>query len=111
MGWAQIRQAVREQVHVAFALSGRYFAVLEGVGVRVSVRVHSKLANVGDLQGGGYARSIEGLEVCVFRSTDVERLGIKSGGIIKLDDGRIYRLRTKNDVIDDYTTEYTATSL
>lgn len=110
MGWAQVRQAAREQVHRAFALRGRYFAVLTpGPGVFVLVRVHAKVLVIGELQGGGYPKTLENTEVAVFWSDDVERLGIKVGGLLKLEDGRILRLRVKNAVLDDYTSEYTVT--
>lgn len=110
MGWAETRQEARAIVHSTFSLNSRYFSALGvGIGVPVSVRVHSKMATVGDLANEGFSRSYDDTERVVFLATDVARLGVKQKGVVEMDDGRVFRLTVRNPVLDDYTVEYQVT--
>jgi hypothetical protein len=111
MGWAQVRQAASEIVHATFALSARYYANgnVSGVGLPVSVRVHSKIVAIGDLHNEGYSKSYDDNETVVFSLADVLTLGVKVGGVLKVEDGRIFRLRVKTAVLDGYRVEFMVT--
>jgi hypothetical protein len=111
VGWAQVRQAASEIVHSTFALSAVYYANanVNSVGLPVSVRVHSKIATLGDLHNEGYSKSYDDTETVVFSLADCTALGVKVGGVLKIEDGRIFRLRVKNAVLDGYRVEFTVT--
>lgn len=111
MGWAQVRQAASQIVHATFALKAWYYANanVNGVGLPVSVRVHSKIAALGDIHNEGYSRSYDDNETVVFSFADYTALGVKVGGVLKIEDGRVFRLRVKNAVLDGYRVEFTVT--
>ena len=112
MGWAQLRQAARAVVHKTFALDALYFASTAAtVGLPVTVRVHSKVLVAGDLQNEGFSRTYEDTEKVVFRQADAVQLNVKKGGILKVEDGRLFRLQVRNAVLDDFAVEYQVTRI
>src|SRR5260370_40656313 len=108
MGWAQVRQTARSVVHETFALSAFYYANanVNSVGLPVTVRVHSKVLAQGDLTNEGFSRSYDDTERVVFLAADVAVLGVKKGGLLKVEDGRVLRLQGRNAVLDDFTVEF-----
>jgi hypothetical protein len=111
MGWAQDRQAASEIVHATFALKAWYYANgnVNGVGSPVSVRVHSKIYALGDNHNEGYSKSYDDTETVVFALADIFRLAVKVGGMLRIEDGRIFRLRVKTAVLDGYRVEFMVT--
>jgi hypothetical protein len=98
MGWAETRRSARAIVHDQFKLPGRYYATPgAGIGAPVSVRVHAKAVDIGNLNREGYGQTTEEVEQLVFSREDVIALGVTRGGYLKLDDpdNRGYRLSVR----------------
>lgn len=65
--FAAAKAKMRRDVHASLSVSARYESYsLDVVVDDISVRWHNKIAVIGDLENGGYANVIEGIERIIF---------------------------------------------
>lgn len=84
--FALAKAKARRAVHSALSVHARYESYSPDVpAVELSVRWHNKIAVMGDLESGGYASVIEGIERIIFDRTELKKKGVH------LDEGdRVY---------------------
>ncbi|ECH9559507.1 hypothetical protein ZT45_20930 [Salmonella enterica subsp. enterica] len=75
--FAAIKAKARRDVHASLSVAARYENYAQDVIVDdISVRWHNKIAIMGDLENGGYANVIEGIERIIFMRDELNAKGI-----------------------------------
>lgn len=108
MNWNDIRRQARAVVHETFAdaMARIYAAPGDGPGALIAVRVHNKVLVQGDLAREGYAQVVEEIERAIFLRADVVALTIRRGSVLKMVDGRTYKLEVERPTRDDFSVEF-----
>lgn len=79
--FAAIKAKARRDVHASLSVSARYESYSQEVIVDgLSVRWHNKRQLVGDLDSGGYAQIIDGVERIVFMQDELQAKGVTLEG-------------------------------
>lgn len=71
------KSLVRQALHECLAVPARYQDDSLDMPVDVTVRWHTKVDRFGDLENGGYAEVIEGINRLIFNRAQLDELGIK----------------------------------
>lgn len=75
--FAAIKAKARRDVHASLSVSARYESYSqETVANGLSVRWHNKQQLLGDLDSGGYAQFIDGIERIIFMQDELQTRGI-----------------------------------
>lgn len=76
--FAEIKAKARRDVHASLSVSARYESYSQEVVVDdLSVRWHNKQQLVGDMDNGGYAQMIEGIERVIFLRSELQAKGVE----------------------------------
>jgi len=90
MGWAEIRQKARRNVHSAFSLPAVYTP--PGVGavpVSCNARMHNEKQEFGDLDREGFAIRIEDVNQVIFDALELEP---QKGGVVSFGAGKVFEI-------------------
>jgi len=104
--WADIKRTARENVHETFSLSAQHTNVRTNIASPVSVRLHNKLATIGDLDREGYSQEVAEVDRLIFLKSEVDTYDVRQKDRVVLDDGRVFHLDLREPVRDLYTTEF-----
>lgn len=74
--FALIKAKARRDVHASLSIAARYESYSQDVVEDIAVRWHNKIALMGDLDSGGYANIIEGIERVIFMRSELTAKGI-----------------------------------
>ena len=75
--FAAIKAKARRDVHASLSVPARYENYAQDVIVEdLSVRWHNKIAIMGDLENGGYANIVEGIERIIFTREELAVKGV-----------------------------------
>lgn len=74
--FAAVKAKARRDVHASLSVSARYESYTGEVIDGLSVRWHNKLAVLGDIENGGYANVIEGIERIIFMRAELQEKGV-----------------------------------
>lgn len=75
--FAAVKAKMRRDVHASLSVSARYESYAQDVIIDgLSVRWHNKIAILGDLENGGYASVVEGIERIIFQRAELVELGV-----------------------------------
>lgn len=77
-----------------------------GPGVRLSVRLHSRIVRTGDLDREGFSQTYEDVERIVFLALDAKQHNIERQGVVTTAEGQRYRLEIMEPPRDAYTVEW-----
>lgn len=88
MSLAAIKYAARRAVHSALSVSALYRDEFTILPIPLKVRWHMKQQLVGQLDSGGYAETIEGIERIIFDMEELTAKGVElmRTGIVELTD-------------------------
>lgn len=75
--FAEIKAKARRDVHASLSIAARYESYSQDVTADLSIRWHNKLALLGDMDNGGYASVIEGVERIIFMRSELTAKGIE----------------------------------
>jgi hypothetical protein len=83
--FAAIKAQARRIVHGTFGVPAEY-SYDGGDPVSLRVRWHTKMTAVGDMNGDGYAMTLDGIERLIFNADELaeKNLTIQRGGLVKL---------------------------
>ncbi|HGE7063275.1 TPA: hypothetical protein ACGCAJ_004704, partial [Serratia marcescens] len=70
--FAAVKAKARRDVHASLSVSARYESYTGEVVDDLSVRWHNKQALLGDIENGGYASVIEGIERIIFMRAELQ---------------------------------------
>lgn len=84
--FAAVKARARRIVHDTFGITAEYTYNDADVPVPLRVRWHNKMAAVGDLNGDGYAMTLESIDRVIFNTDELaeKNLMIQRGGRIKI---------------------------
>lgn len=71
MGWADIKRQARLRVHAQFAVSATYSAPNSADPIPCNVRLHTKIAQFGDLDREGFGQVVEDINRVIFLQSEV----------------------------------------
>lgn len=75
--FASIKAKARRDVHASLSVSARYESYSRDIiEDNISVRWHNKQQLMGDLDSGGYAQMLEGIERIIFMQDEMVSRGI-----------------------------------
>lgn len=96
--WQKLKANTRQIVHDTFAGGSTYLDPSLNTPVDLDVRWHNKSVLGGDLESGGYAEIVEGIERVIFNIPQLELKGItlKARALVTMADGTKLRLSVKN---------------
>lgn len=86
--FSAIKALARRTVHNTLSVASLYSYSTLFVDVELRVRWHHKIARIGDLEDGGYAEIVEGVNRLIFSRTELNEKGVvlHHGGRIVLID-------------------------
>ena len=95
--WQKLKARTRQIVHNTFAGSSTYLDPSLSVPVPLDVRWHNKMVVGGDLESGGYAEIVEGIERIIFNVPQLELVALvpKVRALVTMEDGTKLRLTVK----------------
>ncbi len=74
----------RQVVHATLGVAGLYQDNSMSTPEPIRVRWHSKIDRFGDLENGGYAEVIEGIDRVIFSEADARALNVKHAGVVTI---------------------------
>lgn len=99
--WNELKASTRRIVHDTFAGEAMYSDVSLSEPVTLDVRWHNRIARNGELESGGYAEIVEGIERVIFDIEELNRKGVSpmAHGRIELADGTVLRLQVCEPIV------------
>lgn len=103
--WNELKAETRRIVHDTFAGASLYSDVTLSTPVALNVRWHNKIARNGELESGGYAEVVEGVERVIFDREELQKKGVqvRAHGLVVLEDGTRLRLQVSEPVVGPIT--------
>lgn len=89
MGWREVRDKARGQVHSTFGLPATYTAPA-GTPVACTVRVTDSMVAVGDFDSNGMAERMASVPEAIFLISEVPTPAV--GALVAVTNGRTYRI-------------------
>lgn len=84
--FAKAKTQARRVVHDTLGVLAYYKDDTMSTPVAIRARHHNKIDMTGDLDGSGYAQTIEGIDRIVFDAQDARTLRVKVGGVVTFTD-------------------------
>jgi len=99
--WQSIKGRTRRIVHTTFSGDSTYQDDYLVAPVGLRVRWHNKIQLVGDLESGGFAESIEGIERIIFDRDELaeKAISLHHSGLVVMADGTRLRLHTQEPIV------------
>lgn len=80
--FAAAKLGMRRVVHRTLGVSALYQGASMSTPVECKARWHNKLARTGELENGGWAEVIEGIDRIVFSIEEATTLAVERGGVV-----------------------------
>lgn len=98
--WQSVKALTRRVVHNTFGGDAVYFDSIQPE-TGLSVRWHNKIQVAGDLEGQGYAETIEGVERVVFDREELAAKGVvlRNNGVVRMADGTVLILAVQEPIV------------
>lgn len=99
--WQELKGRTRRIVHNTFSGASTYQDDVFVTPIGLMVRWHNKIQLVGDLESGGYAESIEGIERVIFDREELaeKQVVLQYAGLVIMQDGTRLRLQTQEPIV------------
>lgn len=99
--WQALKARTRRIVHSTFSGDSTYQDDFLVDPITLNVRWHNKIQVVGDLESGGYAETIEGIERIIFDREELQEKGVllNHAGLVIMADGTRLRLQSQEPIV------------
>lgn len=98
--WQTVKARTRRVVHNTFGGDAKYMDFMQPE-IALTVRWHNKIQVGGDLEGAGYAETIEGIERIIFDREELLAKGVtlRNNGTVIMADGTVLTLGTQEPIV------------
>jgi hypothetical protein len=98
--WQSVKARTRRVVHNTFGGDAKYMDSTQPE-IALTVRWHNKIQVGGDLESGGYAETIEGIERVIFDREELMAKGVtlRNNGTVIMADGTVLTLGTQEPIV------------
>lgn len=97
----ELKAKTRRAIHGVFSVRAQYQDFTMAAAVDITVRWHHRIDRFGDIESGGYAEQIDGIERAIFNREELAEKGVvlRRRGLVTLTEGEwggaVLRLDTK----------------